>query len=630
MILDPGKIERLILSAAGDQYAVEYFKDGRLQQDLIRKQICWAPELIFRGLLFQTIVDKDLFLFKQPCPKRFKMRALNRYLSCKCFIAVALIVLVASSCGVRRPLDNRIVKENPRDFKTQPSRKDSLADYRDKKALKAAQQEEKLRAAFKEILENKLAGLPYPELINSFYERGGYQLVMVPRFLPDHQLQNLLEYLNNSGHHGLDAKLFMVSDFKNELDEVSEYKSSDTLKIHRRLAKLELAFVNSLIRYSIALQYGITDPSRIYEHYAIPTLLPDSSFVRNVLEIHDLKSYLDSIQPKDKTYCALQKALVKLEQDTVTAKPLMVENKVDAKQGLKAEAKLSLKEEARQNLKKATKKGVKEMVVKPLSKETRDSIREHTRQTLVVNMERLRWKNKPVQQKYVLVNIADFSLDVMDQGKSVLHMNVCVGEPGDKQTPQIGSMISLVQINPVWNIPQSIARNEISRYAADDRYYLANNNIKTFKKGKLVRDTESIDWASADIGEYSFQQQPGLKNSLGRIKFLFKNASSVYLHDTPVRTVFKQKNRAISHGCVRVEKPLDLASALFGKDDKYNLIKSGMGSGYPRAKFIGLPQQVPIRLFYYTVWLNDKGTVHFAKDIYGLDPVVYEAMQKIR
>ncbi|WP_082036100.1 L,D-transpeptidase family protein [Pedobacter lusitanus] len=546
------------------------------------------------------------------------MKAFDRYNSCQLFIVITIGMLLISSCTVKRQAAGTMTKVIDTEV---AGKKDSTIDLSEKQRLKAAQQKEKLRSSFKDILEKEVAGLPYPAMVSSFYEKGGYQLILVPRFLPDNQLQNLLEYLNHADRHGLDARLFMADDLKQQLNEVKDYKSSDTVKVHRRLAKLELSVVNSLIRYSIALQYGTVNPAQVYEHYAVPTLLPDSSFVTGIFAIANLKNYLDSIQPKDKTYRALQKALVKLEQDTVTIKePVAVKNKTTDK--------LSAVKTMKQNLKEKNKKVIKEKVKPVLSKETRDSLRAQTRQTLVVNMERLRWKNKPAGQKFVLVNITDFSLDVMDEGKSVLHMNVCVGQPGDKQTPQIGSMIRLVQINPVWNIPQSIARNEISRYAADDRYYLANNNIRTFKKGKLIRDTESIDWAAADISEYSFQQQPGSKNSLGKIKFLFANASSVYLHDTPVRTVFKQKMRAISHGCVRVEKPLDLASALFGQDKNYNLVKSGMGSGYPRAKFIGLPQQVPIRLFYYTAWLNDKGALVYAKDIYDLDKVVYEGMQK--
>jgi len=506
------------------------------------------------------------------------MSAFHRYVFYRDFIAIALITLIFCSCSVKRSAVTGIAKDNADGFdKERVFDQNGSSAKVAEKLSKADLQEQKLRAVFKDILENRLADLPFPEQISRFYEKGNYKLLMVPRFLPDHQLQILPEYLNHADRHGLDSSLFLAADLKKELDEVSDYKLADTLKIHRRLAKLELTFLSALIKYSIALQYGITNPARIYNHYAVPTLLPDSNFVMRVFEIHNLKNYLDSIQPNDKTYRALQKALIRA-----------------------GDIKNSLHNGVTDSLKK---------------------------QTLIVNMERLRWKNKPAGQKFVLVNIADFSLDVIDKGKSVLHMNVCVGEPGDKQTPQIGSMIRLVQINPVWNIPHSIARNEISRYAAADRYYLSDHHIRTFKKGKLIRDTESIDWASADISDYSFQQQPGSENSLGRIKFLFDNASSVYLHDTPVRTVFKQKMRAISHGCVRVEKPLDLASALFAKDEKYKLIKSGMQRGYPRAKFISLPQQIPVRLLYYTAWLDDKGMIRFTKDIYGLDKVVYEAMK---
>lgn len=510
------------------------------------------------------------------------MRTFERDFLCKYLIGITACLLLASSCGVRRSATNNLPNstkdvannavQNPLKEPDQQSSKNLAELTRKEKAL---------RVAFIDVLEARSADLPFPGLINSFYEKKGYKPVLTQRFLVDQQLQTLTDYLNSSVQHGLDPEQFFVTGLKEQLDEVNAHKSSDTIKIQRSLAKLELAVVNSLIRYSMAMQYGMTNPAKIYNHYAIPTLLPDSSSVTRVFEITNLKIYLDSIQPKGKVYVALQKVLKRLDTDTI-------ENKG----------------------------------------ETTDSIKIMMRQKLVVNMERLRWKNKPVEQKFVTVNIVDFSLDVIDHGKSILHMKVCVGEPGDKQTPQLGSIIHSVQINPVWNIPQSIARNEISRYASDDRYYLSNNNIKAFKKGKLVKDPEAIDWSVIDVNEYSFQQQPGVKNSLGKIKFLFKNGSSIYLHDTPVRSVFKQGMRAISHGCVRVEKPLDLAFALFGKGERYDQLKKGIESGYPRAKFIGLPQQIPVRLFYYTAWLNDKGGVRFGKDIYDLDRLVYEGMQK--
>lgn len=434
-------------------------------------------------------------------------------------------------------------------------------------------QEEDLQKEFKKVLRRMSGALPYPEELYTFYEGKNFQPVLMPRFLPDNQLQVLLQYLNKSELHGIDTSLFSPNAIKIAMDQLSERKSG-TLENFHDLAALELAVAGSLIRYTEALQFGITNPAKIYKSYTTPTLLADSSSVARIFEIRDLKGYLASIQPANKTYLAMQKLLATYP---------------------------SLYEDPQSDTLKA----------------------------LIVNLERLRWKNRPAEQPFVSVNIANFSLDIMDKEKSLLHMKVCVGEPGERETPQLGSMIHSVQVNPVWNIPQSIARNEIAKRAAEDRYYLANSNITVHRKGKLISNPEEVDWLSADVSEYTFQQQPGDENALGKIKFLFKNQSAVYLHDTPVQSAFKEKIRAVSHGCVRVEKPLELAYALFGKGKQYELIKRAMQRGYPRAKYIGLPVHIPIRLYYYTAWADvSNKKIRFCEDVYGLDELLYSAIQK--
>jgi murein L,D-transpeptidase YcbB/YkuD len=462
------------------------------------------------------------------------------------FFSIALLL----SCSVKRPLVNAEVPE----FQRNPFQ------------LKLQQND--LAQELKKMLKKMSGDFAYPELLYKFYEDREFRLVLVPRFLPRDQLVVLLDYIGNAEKHGLDSAVFASQQLRKLLGKVS----ADTLRENKRnLAALELTVAGSLIRYSMALQFGLTIPERVYPLYTTPTLMPDSASILRVFEIPELKNYLDSIQPKDKHYLKLQKRLLSMQ-----------------------------------------------------SAADQDSLR-----TMIVNLERLRWKNKPIGDKFISVNIPDFSLDVMSKGKSVLHMKVCVGEPEGWQTPQLGSMVYSVQVNPVWNIPQSIARDEISKQAANDRYYLANNNIRVYQAGKFVSDPESIDWTSVNLSDYTFQQQPGGENALGKIKFLFKNESSVYLHDTPARAVFNNKMRALSHGCVRVEKPMELAYALFGKGERFDQIKRAMQTGYPRAKFIGLPQQIPIRLNYYTAWVDNKDQVRFSKDIYGLDQLLYAAMKKI-
>jgi murein L,D-transpeptidase YcbB/YkuD len=453
---------------------------------------------------------------------------------------------------------------------------------------------------FKQVLADKKLGLGNPKLITAFYEGNDYDPVLLMRHLPKEGLKVLEDHLNKVGTHGLSPEMFDAGQFAKLIGELYDKKAIKTVeKAYRVIAELELATANSLIGYSNALQYGIVSPRKIYAHYYTKTKRPDSAGVMSVLAVKDLKSYLDSIQPKSKSYLTLQKALA----EGLTAPGLT---------------------------------------------------KEETARVLEVNMERLRWKNRNNDQKLVLVNIPDYRLDVIEDGKSVLNMKVCVGEgrkikatdqlkeydendlkkdrPFNRETPQLGSMINSVQVNPVWNIPESIATKEISKYAAADPYYLANNNIDVYLDGNLIEDPETIDWSAADAGKvYTFKQRSGNDNSLGKIKFLFPNESSVYLHDTPAKEAFKLPVRAISHGCVRVEKPLELARVLFGEGDKFELIKKEMAQTTAQtARDIALPDKVAVYLTYFTCWADENGVLQFRKDIYGQDIVLYSYLERIK
>jgi len=456
---------------------------------------------------------------------------------------------------------------------------------------------EAFAGVFKQVLADQRSNLRNPKLITSFYEQNGYEPVLLLKHLPKEEMKTFAQYLSQSAAHGLDPKFFQAAEISQLLGQIYDKKAIKTVEeAYQAMALLELKSANSLINYSNALQFGVISPRKIYAQYYTETKRPDSNTMNAVLAVGDLKTYLDSIQPKGASYLALQKALA---------------------EGLTAPG----------------------------------MTKEQTARVLQVNLERLRWKNRKDADKVVLVNIPDFSLDVLEKGKSTLHMKVCVGEgrevnvnelkeydendlkkdrPFSRETPQLGSMIHSVQVNPVWNIPESIAKKEISKYAAADRYYLANNNIDVYQNGKIVEDPELIDWSAADAGSYSFKQRPGDDNSLGKIKFLFNNQSSVYLHDTPAKAAFNQSMRAVSHGCVRVEQPLELARALFGEGDKFEIIKKQMAlTDNQQAKDLALPKQVPVYLTYFTTWADANGTLQFRKDIYGQDVVLYSYLQKM-
>jgi murein L,D-transpeptidase YcbB/YkuD len=447
-------------------------------------------------------------------------------------------------------------------------------------------------------LEAKRTTLNNPKLITSFYEQNGYEPALVLQHLQKGQLKILPDYLSRANAHGLDPEMFKYNELKASVEKIYAKDAIKTKEeAYQSLADLELMTANSLINYSNALEFGVISPRKIYARYYTETKRPDSASMLRVFAVKDLKSYLDSIQPKDPQYLAIQQALT-----SGFVGPKMT--------------------------------------------------KEETQRVLTVNLERLRWKNKPTADKYILVNIADFRLDVMDHGKSVLNMKVVVGEgrnkdfadnlqeydendlkkdrPFTRETPQLNSMVHSVQVNPVWNIPQSIATNEITKQAAEDPYYLSNHNIDVYKDGKKIEDPETIDWSQGDPGKtYAFKQRPGDDNALGKIKFLFNNQSSVYLHDTPAKAGFDLPVRALSHGCVRLEKPLELAHALFGEGKKYELIKKDMSESNPEATNLSLPKQVPVYLTYFTAWADESKTLQVRKDVYGLDIVLYTYLQRL-
>lgn len=465
------------------------------------------------------------------------------------------------------------------------------------KAFKKLDPEE-FSAVFQQMLIEKKSLMTNPKLITAFYEKQNFEPVFVLNQLPKDGIRLAASFYQRAAEHGLDPKMFQTAQIEELLQKIADKNSIKTKEdAYKTMAELEIVTANSLINYSNALQFGIISPKKIYARYYTATKRPDSLGMNQVLEVKDLKTFLDSIQPKNPQYLALQKALMAGE----TA-PGMTKTE--------------------------------------------------TERVLKVNLERLRWKNKPKEARYVLVNIANFGLNVMDHDSSILSMKVCVGEgrnktytdkleeyseddkvrdvPFSRETPQLNSEIFSVQVNPVWNIPQSIASNEIIKDAAADPYYLSNKNIDVYQNGKLVENTETIDWSSVskDNLPYTFKQQSGEGNALGKIKFLFPNKSSVYLHDTPAQAAFKLPMRAVSHGCVRVEKPLELAHILFGDGKQYEQIEEDMQQTEPKARNLSLPKKVPVYITYVTCW-TENGKLVYRPDVYGLDIVLYTNIQKM-
>jgi L,D-transpeptidase YcbB len=247
---------------------------------------------------------------------------------------------------------------------------------------------------------------------------------------------------------------------------------------------------------------------------------------------------------------------------------------------------------------------------------------------ILINLERARWLPEDLGDPYVLVNMAAFELDVVEAGKPVLEMRVVVGER-ENETPVFSDEISYIEINPYWNVPKSIAYKEKLPQLRRNPNALAAQNIKVIGPGGTPINPASIDWSTVGANfPYRLRQEPGPRNALGRIKFMFPNPYDVYLHDTPSRALFKRQVRAFSHGCIRVEKPMELAEFLLRGSWSRERIQKAIDAGKNRA--ITLMKPVPVHLVYLTAWVDPEGMVQFRDDLYNRDARLVAALDAKR
>jgi len=259
------------------------------------------------------------------------------------------------------------------------------------------------------------------------------------------------------------------------------------------------------------------------------------------------------------------------------------------------------------------------------------TVEERIRQ-IELNMERWRWLPHDFGRRHILVNIANFELDVVEDSQTVMTMHIIVGKPY-QHTPIFSADMTYLVFNPSWYVPPSIAKKEMLPSIRKDPGYLAKRKIRVYQvwdDEATEIDPQTIDWSnvSAKNFPYRFRQAPGPKNLLGRVKFMFPNQFNVYLHDTPSKSLFSRAVRAFSHGCIRIEKPIELAEYVLRGDEKWDHKKILDAIKKGRERTVQLPEPIPVYLLYCTAWANEDGTIQFRNDIYGRDKELDKAFRK--
>lgn len=389
------------------------------------------------------------------------------------------------------------------------------------------------------------------------------------------------------------------------------------------LASAEIALTDAAAAYGYQATGGRVDPSRIGPLVAMkPDVADPPRVIAALVDAPDAGEALRAFNPPQRGYAALRDKLGELRRTSdvasrtavpygPTLKPGMRDVRVPlirarfgldpvpadaADAGLTYDIEVAAAVADFQKAHRLPASGV--LTIRTVAAMSGGSPRQ-LEDEIVANMERWRWLPRDMGENRIEVNIPDFTVNVM-HGDAVFHQaRVVVGQP-DKPTPLFSETMQFIIVNPYWNVPLSIVKNEMLPKLAADPDYFSRHGYETVERG----------------GQTYVRQPPGDSNALGRIKFMFPNKYSVYLHDTNSRSLFGNDRRALSHGCVRVDAPFKFAEAVLGKDNGWTeaRVKRLIGGS---ERTINLPQPLPIHIMYFTAFVDDAGALQLREDVYG-------------
>ncbi len=248
---------------------------------------------------------------------------------------------------------------------------------------------------------------------------------------------------------------------------------------------------------------------------------------------------------------------------------------------------------------------------------------------LKVNMERFRWLRPQVEGKHIIVNIANFRLDLIKGMDTLLSMKAIVGKD-TRRTPVFNESMTYIVFSPNWTVPKTILQQDVLPELLKGPEYLIKKKMKLLRNNGTELAYSDIDWSmiSSSNFPYMVRQDPGPENSLGRVKFMFPNDYNVYIHDTPSKTFFARDARAVSSGCIRVEDPLDLAVLLLADAPEWSPDKIRDAMQQTREQTVNLKVPVDVIVVYLTAWTDGKDRIQFRNDVYQNDGKVLEALNR--
>jgi len=250
-----------------------------------------------------------------------------------------------------------------------------------------------------------------------------------------------------------------------------------------------------------------------------------------------------------------------------------------------------------------------------------------------LNLDRIKWLNNREGKRHIIINIPDFRLYFVEEGRLIQSMRVITGSP-KHPTPIFSDTVETIVLNPYWNIPKSIIQKEMIPKLLRNPNAMAKQGIEIragWGKNAAKVSGGSVNWSQYRYSKtvpYRFAQTPGYKNALGKAKFLFPNKFSVYMHDTPTKHLFKRDKRAFSHGCIRLQKPRALLETFSTFNDNIDFEQSQEILKGKKNTYYKLQEKVPVDVVYLTAWVDYEGKLQFRNDVYKYDEMQLKSFRK--
>lgn len=510
----------------------------------------------------------------------------------------------------------------------------------------------RLQAAGQRIFE--------PALLSVFYVRRGYRPAWSDEAGPNRLADALVQALRRADLDGLVPADYHLATIARLLDTVRTDAAGGHLTDPDRSAELDLLLTDAFLMYGSHLLAGRVDPENLHPRWnANPRGADLAAILEDALDSRNVPRALQRLAPTHEGYVRLRAALAQARAivaaggwDSLPPGPLARGDTGAAVTALRARLQRSRDLERSGDPEKPDGRAFDEDLEKALRRfqhrhglEPDGVVNAVTRAALNVsaarrlrqielNLERWRWLPKELGRRRIIVNIAAYELDVVEDEETVLSMRVVVGRRY-RRTPVFSDTVRYIVFNPTWHVPRNIAVQDLLPKIQKDPSYLTRYQMRVVDasgggNGTRAVHADSVDWTvlTAENFTYRLHQEPGPLNALGRIKFMFPNRYDVYLHDTPQRELFEETRRDFSSGCIRVEQPVELAEYLLRKNGgwKRQRIAQTLDAGAERS--VQLERKIPIHLLYWTAWAEEDGTINFRPDIHELDPPLAAALAR--